>query len=399
MADKKKRVPGKVASIAGYMKWAMSVGDNHLFRGQADMDWKLRSGATRRVYPDNDDNIIYSKVSFYIEDILDRSKLKGFHNKDHSPMFDLELLADLQHHGAATALLDLTKNALIALWFACQEEENDGKVFAMNIQDASRVKRVTSGNIKEKFKFFLDSEEAFIWEPSHLNSRIPAQSSVFLIAKEPYTLEQKEVLVDKKSKKNIRQQLESTFGITEESVFPDFPGFALANAADKIAKFKDEKHYFKLGLEMLRENKYEEAIAYYTKAIELDPEYAGAYNDRGLAKISSGHPLKAIPDLDKAIELDPKFFLPYYNRGNAKSNLENYIGAISDYDAAICLNHEYSYSFVYRGDAYTKLKKFDKARIDLIQATELATKHNNKYVLDLVETYMRNLEEAEKADQ
>ena len=57
----------------------------------------------------------------------------------------------------------------------------------------------------------------------------------------------------------------------------------------------------------------DEAIADYTKAIELDPAYADAYYNRGLAYFGSTfesgidvHELvQAKQDFDKAIELDP----------------------------------------------------------------------------------------------
>ena len=52
---------------------------------------------------------------------------------------ELELLADLQHHGAATCLLDFTRGALIALWFACEKSETDGKVFVVNTADEKTV--------------------------------------------------------------------------------------------------------------------------------------------------------------------------------------------------------------------------------------------------------------------
>ena len=54
-----------------------------------------------------------------------------------------------------------------------------------------------------------------------------------------------------------------------------------------------------------------------TKAIELDPKYVFAYNNRGNAYEKKGEHDLAIADFDKAIEIDPKYAFAYDNRGNA----------------------------------------------------------------------------------
>jgi len=62
---------------------------------------------------------------------------------------------------------------------------------------------------------------------------------------------------------------------------------------------------------------YQKAIDDCSKAIELDPKNADAYNNRGNAYASLGEYQKAIDDCSKAIELDPKNADAYNNRGNA----------------------------------------------------------------------------------
>ena len=63
---------------------------------------------------------------------------------------------------------------------------------------------------------------------------------------------------------------------------------------------------------------YKGAIVDYTKAIELDPEYALAYDNRGASKYYLEDYKGAIEDHTKAIELDPEYVYAYFNRGVSK---------------------------------------------------------------------------------
>jgi len=59
------------------------------------------------------------------------------------------------------------------------------------------------------------------------------------------------------------------------------------------------------GTELLKKGQYDQAIANFDKAIEINPRYAEAYNNRGIAYTKKGQYDKAISDYNKAIELDP----------------------------------------------------------------------------------------------
>ena len=62
---------------------------------------------------------------------------------------------------------------------------------------------------------------------------------------------------------------------------------------------------------------YDQAIADYNMAIELKPDYAQAYVNRGNAYRDKGVIDRAIADYSKAIELKPDYAQAYYNRGGA----------------------------------------------------------------------------------
>ena len=71
-----------------------------------------------------------------------------------------------------------------------------------------------------------------------------------------------------------------------------------------------------------------------------DPSYKDAYNFRGLIKSQLKDFPEAIADYSKAIEINSKYEEAYKNRATSKCYLEDYEGAIADYKKAIEINHE-----------------------------------------------------------
>ena len=73
-----------------------------------------------------------------------------------------------------------------------------------------------------------------------------------------------------------------------------------------------------------------------------------AYYNRGNAKYELKQYQEAIADYDKAIELNQKM-CRYYNRGNAKYELKQYQEAIADFNKAIELNPKDAHTYYGRG--------------------------------------------------
>ncbi|AII43137.1 hypothetical protein KR100_07125 [Synechococcus sp. KORDI-100] len=69
----------------------------------------------------------------------------------------------------------------------------------------------------------------------------------------------------------------------------------------------------------------------------------------GFHKAESGNLKGAIADWTKAIDMYPQYAFAYYNRGKAKRHLDDYEGAISDYSKAIELNPNYYQAYTNRG--------------------------------------------------
>ncbi len=135
-------------------------------------------------------------------------------------------------------------------------------------------------------------------------------------------------------------------------------------------------------------DEYDLAVADYSKAIELDPNAANVYNNRGVAYYALDEYDLAVADYSKAIELDPNYAYGYYNRGVAYYALAEYDLAVADYSQAIELDPNYAYSYYNRGAAYYALDEYDLAAADF--------KKYKEAVIDLIETLKTKHQEREK---
>ena len=123
----------------------------------------------------------------------------------------------------------------------------------------------------------------------------------------------------------------------------------------------------------------EEKIRLYTKAIELDPNFAYAYNNRGWSYTSLKEYEKAIVDYSKAIEINPEYVLAYNNRGLSYAYLKEYKKAIADYNKAIEIDPENVLAYNNRGLSYAYLKEYKKAIADYNKAIEIDPEYASAY--------------------
>src|SRR5262245_56834188 len=116
---------------------------------------------------------------------------------------------------------------------------------------------------------------------------------------------------------------------------------------------------------------YDRAIAGYSKAIELDPNYAVPYYNRALnyhrQKQDYDH---AIADYNKAIELDPKLVVVYGARGYVYLRKQDDDRAIADFNRTIELNPRDALSYAGRGIIHEFKQDYDRAIADYSKAIE-----------------------------
>jgi Flp pilus assembly protein TadD len=81
---------------------------------------------------------------------------------------------------------------------------------------------------------------------------------------------------------------------------------ATVTASPSFADNKSEaKSQVEFGINVAQRGLWREAIYRWEKAIEIDPTYAAAYNDLGIAYEHEGQLEKARKAYEKALDLDP----------------------------------------------------------------------------------------------
>jgi tetratricopeptide (TPR) repeat protein len=124
---------------------------------------------------------------------------------------------------------------------------------------------------------------------------------------------------------------------------------------------------------------YDEAIAAFTKAIEINPVYTEAYTNRGIAYQEKGKFDEAMLDYTKVIEIEPNA-PAYTNRAIIYFERGDYDKAISDCDKAIEIApRSGSNAYIIRGSIYNLKGNFDQANTDFTKVIGLYPQEGSNY--------------------
>jgi len=132
------------------------------------------------------------------------------------------------------------------------------------------------------------------------------------------------------------------------------------------------------GMAWERADNLEKARKNYEKAIEVNPDYANAYNNWGNIKSKQSDYAGAMAGYNRAIGLNGLFVEAHFNRGIAKENLGDLSGAIEDFNRAIELNLEYGDAYFRRGNVKERLGDYAGALADFDRVLEIDPESKNK---------------------
>ena len=152
----------------------------------------------------------------------------------------------------------------------------------------------------------------------------------------------------------------------------------------KIRETDNKSDFLFRGNKMYRAKNYKSAIAYYEKALTLDPNYFQAIFNLGLAQYYLKNYDESISHFRKIITGNYENFEKrdaYQNLGDILFRQKNYQLSTEAYTNAIKLDRSYSKAYLGRGRAYKKLENYDSAEKDFLEAINLGMKNGLVYSL------------------
>jgi tetratricopeptide (TPR) repeat protein len=138
-----------------------------------------------------------------------------------------------------------------------------------------------------------------------------------------------------------------------------------------IDLYPNYSYYLNLGFVYDEQNKLDKALENYNKAIDINPYFALAYNNRALVYDDQKKFQLALKDYNKAIEINPKLDSAYNNRGNLYQEHKKWDSALVDYNKAIEIDSINSDYYNNRGNLYQEQKKWDLALADFNKAIDI----------------------------
>lgn len=256
-----------------------------IYRGESECHERVSSGLYRQFHQLDDEFFDIKKAQ------KRQLKIARAYAKDESDCY--KILAQIQHRGGKTNLIDFTSDLNVALFFACNySPDKDGRVIFLENQqwaDYGIRRAIQPTNMADAQKsYFVISDKGYIRDEDITVYEIPSEL-----------------------KAGILQHLQYVYGIEPSTVYNDISGFIRDQN-----RFPDFEADFYAGQKSSDEGHWEKAICFYTECLQnptiwfRDGIVNYLYFQRGIAHFNAGHCSDALDDLE------------IFDRGNRNENLE-----------------------------------------------------------------------------
>ena len=113
---------------------------------------------------------------------------------------------------------------------------------------------------------------------------------------------------------------------------------AFADEELPLPEGKNVKEWYAIGIALISENRYEEAIKYYDKILEINPNDEKALLNKGSVLIELDRIEEAIKYYERIIEINPNNVKALASKGIALAHLQEYNDALVMIDRALLLD-------------------------------------------------------------
>ncbi len=164
-------------------------------------------------------------------------------------------------------------------------------------------------------------------------------------------------------------------------LFPDaqMQEFAPVNYGNNDQQLLKAGDYAKQGDACFFENRYEDAIAAYDRALQIQPDLADTWNNRGVVLTRMQRYQEAIASYEEATKIRANYPDAWNNRGVVLLELQKYQEAIACYEQAIQAKPDYADAWNNRGVAFSKMQQYEQAVISYNQALQIKNNYTDAW--------------------
>jgi tetratricopeptide (TPR) repeat protein len=158
---------------------------------------------------------------------------------------------------------------------------------------------------------------------------------------------------------------------------------------------QNARQYYKTGLTFVEAGNHKDAIDQFTKAINMEPEYAQAYVERSRSYESLGELQHAADDLKRALTFELKQPELYYDAARLNFLLNNHKEALDLVDKSIALDKKSESSFRLLSRIQMALEDYSNALVSINKAIELKDNASNHFYRGQLAEKMKNYNQSE----
>ncbi len=161
---------------------------------------------------------------------------------------------------------------------------------------------------------------------------------------------------------------------TEEKRAANIPEFVNTDpgAIRKIEEaFLDDTNYLRAGDEFRKQGEYHNAIRWYRRALEINPDNAAVHVNWGISLLALGKVPEAGARLEQAIRLKPDLPEAHCSLGMVLRQQNRLAEAAASYEKSLRLKPDFALAHLHLGTLLLDLGKFDRAIEHLTKAVEL----------------------------